>query len=97
MRSGKVGIAFALLTGLAWAQSPAPRVDGSAVYKDKCAACHDAGIDRAPKFDSLRQMAPQSVLAALESGAMVQMATGLSSEQRPAVSELVAGKTLAAT
>jgi polyvinyl alcohol dehydrogenase (cytochrome) len=94
---GKGGIAFALLSGLALAQSPAASVDGSGIYKDRCAACHDAGIDRAPKIDALRQMGPQAVLAALETGAMVQMASGLSAEQRRAVSEFVAGKTFAAT
>jgi polyvinyl alcohol dehydrogenase (cytochrome) len=62
-----------------------------------CAVCHDAGIDRAPKIDALREMTPQAILAALETGAMVQMATGLSGEQRRAVSEFVAGKTFAAT
>lgn len=98
VRKAASGIVLVVLAG-SWAaaQTPPVKSQGSDVYMQRCAACHDAGIDRAPKIDSLREMTPQAVLAALESGAMVQMATGLSSEQRHAVSEFVAGKTFAAT
>lgn len=91
---------FALVTAAiscAYGQKPTNPATGSSIYMQRCAACHDAGIDRAPKIDSLREMTPQAVLAALETGAMIQMASGLSSEQRRAVSEYVAGKTFAST
>jgi polyvinyl alcohol dehydrogenase (cytochrome) len=90
-------VLLVILGGWAWSQAPAESSEGSHLYTQHCAACHDAGIDRAPKLESLREMTPQAVLAALDSGAMVQMATGLSGAQRRMVSEFVAGKTFAAT
>jgi len=66
--------------------------DGEALYKQICAACHDAGIDRAPGRDALRAMTPERVLAALENGAMISMAAGRTATERRAVAEFVTGK-----
>src|SRR5205809_4985267 len=44
--------------------------DGATMYNQSCASCLDGGNDRAPVRDTLRQMQPERVLAALESGSM---------------------------
>src|SRR5437762_621384 len=50
--------------------STAAAEDAAKIYQDSCASCHDTGANRAPTRDTLRQMQPDRVLAALESGAM---------------------------
>lgn len=72
--------------GLAIAQ------DGATFYKLTCASCHDGGADRAPDRDALRAMTPERVLAAMETGPMVAMASGRSTVERRAIAEFVAGK-----
>src|SRR5262245_2838425 len=71
-----------------FAQSP----DGVALYRVHCASCHDAGLDRAPSREAFRDMMPERVLAAMESGPMVTMAVRLASPERRAVAEFVTGK-----
>jgi len=66
--------------------------DGATIYKQACATCHDTGANRAPTRDALRQMSPERVLAALESGAMISMANRRSPAERRAVAEYVTGK-----
>ena len=53
---------------------PLSAQDGPTLYKQLCASCHDAGLERAPDRDALRAMSPERVLAALESGVMLSMA-----------------------
>src|SRR6266849_7345569 len=72
-------------------QTPAAS-DGATIYKEVCAACHDVGFERAPGRDALRAMAPERILAALESGAMISMMAARTSAERRAVSEFLAGK-----
>jgi polyvinyl alcohol dehydrogenase (cytochrome) len=66
--------------------------DGAALYKQLCASCHDAGVERAPNREALRAMAPERVLAALESGAMLSMASGRTSSERRTIAEFATGK-----
>ena len=66
--------------------------DGATVYKQICASCHDAGVDRAPDRDALRAMLPERVLAALETGPMISMTAARSAAERRAVAEFVTGK-----
>ncbi|HTB18708.1 MAG TPA: PQQ-binding-like beta-propeller repeat protein [Bryobacteraceae bacterium] len=68
--------------------------DGAALYKENCAACHDGGADRAPNREALRGMPAQRVLDALESGAMVTMASRRTAQERRAIAEYVSGKAL---
>ncbi len=69
--------------------------DGPTLYKQLCASCHDTGLGRAPTRDVLRQMTPERVLAALESGAMLSMASGRTGVERRAIAEFVTGKPFA--
>lgn len=66
--------------------------DGAALYKSTCAACHDAGVERAPSSEALKALSPEQALAAMETGAMSTMASRLTAEQRRAVAEFVTGK-----
>ena len=66
--------------------------DGAAAYKQNCAACHDGGNDRAPSLEALRAMTPDRVLAAMESGPMISMASRLKAADRRAIAEFVTGK-----
>jgi cytochrome c553 len=68
--------------------------DGATLYKTTCATCHDSGADRIPSRETLNAMTPERVLAALESGPMIAMASRLSTAERHAVAEFVSGKPL---
>ena len=71
---------------------PLSAEDGASLYKQLCASCHDTGFDRAPDRDALRAMSPERVLAALESGPMISMASGRTGVERRAIAEFVTGK-----
>jgi polyvinyl alcohol dehydrogenase (cytochrome) len=73
---------------------PAAAQDGAASYRQNCAACHDTGVDRAPARDALQTMTAERVLSALESGAMISMATRTTAAERRAIAQYVTGKTL---
>ena len=66
--------------------------DGAAMFTQSCASCHDSGFERAPDRDALQLMTPERVLAALEGGSMVSMASGRSGADRRAIAEFVTGK-----
>ncbi|HKC55088.1 MAG TPA: PQQ-binding-like beta-propeller repeat protein, partial [Vicinamibacterales bacterium] len=66
--------------------------DGATVYRAACAACHDAGVDRAPNRAALMAMSPERVLTSLESGSMISMTAARSAAERRAVAEFVTGK-----
>jgi polyvinyl alcohol dehydrogenase (cytochrome) len=78
-----------LLSAPIWAQ------DGAALYKQRCAACHEGGVARAPQADALKQMSPENVAFALNSGSMALQAFGLTQADIRAISEFVTGKAMA--
>jgi polyvinyl alcohol dehydrogenase (cytochrome) len=80
--------------GLLFSASLLLAQDGAALYKKHCALCHEAGIERVPARETLKAMSPERVLAAMESGAMISMASPLSAAERRAVAEFVTGKSL---
>jgi polyvinyl alcohol dehydrogenase (cytochrome) len=51
------------------AQTPEPQ-DADAIYKTRCASCHEAGVQRAPNREGLRRLTPEAIVAALTSGSM---------------------------
>ncbi len=81
------------VSSLAVAQDPAP--DGATLYQRHCASCHDNGAARAPDREALKAMLPARVLAAMESGPMISMATGRSVAERRAIAEFVTGQSFA--
>lgn len=101
MRCAAVAAAgiLALSGGLALAQDvPAPknmmgdRSHGRDLYTQRCAACHDAGSERAPRKDALSAMGPDPVIDALSRGVMRPMASGLSDADIEAVAVYLTGK-----
>jgi len=64
------------------------------MYMQSCAACHDGGVERAPQRQVLKTMSPDRVLAAMESGEMVYMASRWPAAGRRAIAEFITGKPL---
>jgi len=50
--------------------------DGAAIYKERCASCHDATEGRAPKLDVLKAMSGEAILGSLAMGRMKTQAGG---------------------
>jgi polyvinyl alcohol dehydrogenase (cytochrome) len=87
-----MGSALLLLCTSVGAQTP----NGAALFKDNCASCHEGGVDRAPSRDALRALSSEVVLAAMETGPMVTMASRASTAERRAIAEYITGKPFAA-
>ena len=77
-----VGLIVSIGTSPASAQT-AP--DGAALYKARCAACHDNADGRTPPVDALRRMTTTRILRTLDFGAMMTMAYTLRRDEREAV------------
>ena len=92
LRTIPLAVAF---LGLLTSAAPAVAEDGPTLYKQLCASCHESGTDRAPARDALRVMTPERVLAALERGSMLSMASGRTGIERRAIAEFVTGKAFA--
>ncbi len=69
--------------------------DGSALYRQHCASCHDGGVGRAPQPAALKQMSPENVQFALKTGAMARQGGALTQQEIVAVSEFVTGQVMA--
>jgi polyvinyl alcohol dehydrogenase (cytochrome) len=55
--------------------------DGAAIYKERCASCHDMPEGRVPALTAIKAMSGEAVYAALTTGAMRTQAQGLSTIQ----------------
>src|SRR6478735_6875186 len=55
--------------------------DGAAIYKERCASCHDAPQGRIPLLSTIKGMTGEAVYLALTAGAMKEQASGLSITQ----------------
>ncbi len=63
------------------------------LYKEQCAMCHDSpGSTRAPAMTVLRQMSPEAISNALETGLMKEQGKALAASDRRALAEWLAGK-----
>ncbi len=86
---------FSVLTlaiGAASAMAAPP--DGAALYTARCASCHDnpQAQLRMPKREEVAARSPESVLAALSTGAMVTQAAGLTEDEDRAIATYITGK-----
>jgi polyvinyl alcohol dehydrogenase (cytochrome) len=86
-RSSVACLALILIYG-----SPLGAQDGESMYRQSCAGCHDAGVGRAPKRDAFRDMSPERVLAAMETGEMVSMGMRWPAEGRRSIAQFLTGK-----
>jgi polyvinyl alcohol dehydrogenase (cytochrome) len=68
--------------------------DGAALYKARCAVCHEAtpAQARTPKRDELAAKTPESILGAMFGGAMDIQAAGLSQDEGRAIARYLTGK-----
>ncbi len=55
--------------------------DGAAIYKQRCAACHDAPKERVPALSAIKAMSGEAIYRALTTGLMKTEAAGLSADQ----------------
>src|SRR5215471_5731486 len=80
-------IAIGVLLSAVWmpAQDNTSKAAGEAVYKQRCAGCHDQVSERIPPKTSLNQMPSARILRALDWGAMMTVAYPMSREDRQAV------------
>ncbi len=82
------------LTGCIVAADP----DGAALYKQRCAACHEvSGETRAPRSSALRLMSPENIVRSLESGLMKEQGAAMSVAEKRTVAEFLTGKTVGQT
>lgn len=51
--------------------------DGAAIYKERCASCHDAPEGRVPSISAIKAMSGEAIYAALTTGTMKSRAEGL--------------------
>jgi polyvinyl alcohol dehydrogenase (cytochrome) len=71
---------------------PAQTQTGEQMYRASCAQCHDAGVGRAPKREEFRDMSPERVLAAMETGEMITMGMRWPAEGRRSIAEFLTAK-----
>lgn len=71
--------------------------DGAAVYRQRCAMCHDRSAEtRAPAASALRRMSSQSIVRALESGLMKDQGAQLTADEKSSVADFLATKDVSA-
>ena len=76
---------FAMALILGSALSAQAQVSGEAVYKQRCAGCHEVVNPRIPARDALQKMPAARILRALDFGLMMNVAYPLRREEREAV------------
>ncbi|CAN5187000.1 PQQ-binding-like beta-propeller repeat protein [soil metagenome] len=67
-------------------------MNGEPIFREKCAACHEPAMDRAPSRKELEGRSPEDIYEAITNGVMKPMAEGLSEAQRFGVVYFLTGK-----
>ena len=81
IRAFLVGSACVVLSAV-----PSFAQDGATLYTQQCASCHEGGqVVRAPARDVIAALAPERIVAALETGTMRVQGESLTPEQRRAI------------
>src|SRR5688572_25974509 len=98
-------------TTVSFAQAPSstlPGVDGEAVFRRACSACHLPGAPadsnssslpldgRAASREQLRRLTPEAILNALTNGKMQVQGANLNDAERRAVAEVASGRSFEA-
>src|SRR5437879_12912903 len=78
-----IAITFAL--GVLAPALAAAQVSGEAVYRQRCAVCHDAGNPRVPSRDEVKKLSVTRILRTLDFGEMQNVACKLRQDEREAV------------
>src|SRR5437867_1872932 len=74
-----------LFSATGFAQTPGNKAAGEAVYKQRCAGCHEQTNPRIPPRSSLTQMPASRILSTLDFGVMMTVAYPMSRDEREAV------------
>jgi polyvinyl alcohol dehydrogenase (cytochrome) len=69
------GLLILMTAGLVEAQ------DGAALYRARCASCHESPEGRVPSIGAIKQMTGEAIYAALTNGAMKSQTSGLSTQE----------------
>jgi len=72
-----------LAAGLTWAQG----VSGEAIYKQRCASCHDGTSPRVPPKAAIQKLSSARILRVLDFGTMISVGYLLKRDEREAVSK----------
>ena len=75
---------FALITSMLFAQ------DGAAIYKQRCAHCHDTPTSRVPSLSTIKAMSGEAIYSTLTTGPMKTQAQGLSTREIVALIRYIA-------
>jgi polyvinyl alcohol dehydrogenase (cytochrome) len=67
--------------GLIDAQGAPAAQQGAALYRERCASCHDSPTGRIPSIGAIKQMTAAAIYAALANGVMKAQTSGLSTQQ----------------
>ncbi|GAA0334703.1 glucose/quinate/shikimate family membrane-bound PQQ-dependent dehydrogenase [Sphingomonas oligophenolica] len=97
--SSKVAIAlcgllmasFAVRAAVGAQPAQAVRADGQALFKARCAQCHEPAIERAPGLEQINKMTPQQIFGVLH-GVMAPMAAGLSEAEKQAIANYLGAR-----
>ena len=73
------------------AQAP----DMAALYKERCAICHNESNPRAQSFEAMRERTPESIVTALMTGPMRVQGASLSGVERRKIAEYITGRKMA--
>lgn len=84
---GAAVIGALLVPASLMAQTPPP--SGEALYKRRCAACHDNADGRTPPREALQALTPSRILRALDFGSMMTVAYALRRDEREAVARFL--------
>jgi polyvinyl alcohol dehydrogenase (cytochrome) len=82
----------AILAAAATAQPAPDKAKGQAIFEERCKACHEPAVDRAPPREELAAKTPDAIVAALTTGPMVPVAEGLTPEDKQAVAAFLTAK-----
>src|SRR5262245_46203714 len=73
-------------------QTSATSPEGAALYRERCAVCHDNPQDRVPPLFLIRRRAAEDVIQTLTAGVMKQQASGLTADKIRALAIHLTGK-----
>src|ERR1700730_4310285 len=77
-------LAITVVFGMIGPARSAP-VSGEAVYRQRCASCHDSGDPRVPAREALRKLSVTRIRTSMDFGTMGTVATTLRRDERDAV------------
>lgn len=95
LRSAWTFLVIGLCASLAQAASPDPESSpGAAIFKQRCAHCHQGQVPKAPSKTFLQMMPADAIAAALISGIMQGQSAGLTQAQKRDVAHYLSGETV---